>query len=434
VRTTFNVTHLHQEPDILYNKNGTLTLTLANLATVLMRDSEWLYLAKGATEKTHLLAKNLLTGSVVKLAVPPWPLELRGALTPHTEGWTDVDTLLLRAWFDRAHNAQVSTKLCDEIVELVSNKNAFDPLLMYLTGLEWDGTPRLDAWLIKYMGAADNLYTRAVGRKWMLSAVARAITPGCQADSALIFEGPQNAGKSSAFRVLGGAWFTDQVSDFESKDASADLVGVWIVELGELAQLNKSKVEVVKLFITRRVDRFRAAYARRWQEYPRRCIFAGTSNPKEYLQDPTGARRFWPVTVGVIDLPALKSDRDQLWAEAVALFTEGARHELTREEAQLAGEETEARLVPDAWEDEIADWLDLQKVTQIKIKEILRGALKLEESRWDQNTQNRVARALIRLGWTKEREKRPGKNGRRQNYYFAPVQEPAQREPGCNDD
>ena len=100
----------------------------------------------------------------------------------------------------------------------------------------WDA--RLDTWLTTYCHAEDTPYTRAVGAKTLISAVARVEEPGCKADCVPIARGSKGTLKSTVWRVLAAeAWFSDTMPDIDTKDAMQALQGKWIVELGELAVL-----------------------------------------------------------------------------------------------------------------------------------------------------------------------------------------------------
>ena len=175
----------------------------------------------------------------------------------------------------------------------------------YLQGLLWDGVERLDRWLSTYLGAEDTDYSRAVGSRWLISAVARIFQPGAKADCCLILEGPQGIRKSTALRTIAGEYFTDELADLGSKDAAMQTRGVWIIELSELDNLSHAEVARIKAFMSRTTDRFRPPYGMRLVESPRQCVFAGTVNHGTYLRDETGGRRFWPVVCGRIDVEGL---------------------------------------------------------------------------------------------------------------------------------
>jgi putative DNA primase/helicase len=197
------------------------------------------------------------------------------------------------------------------------------PVRNYLNGLRWDGQHRIDSWLTRYMGVAQSHYSNAVGSKWLISAVARVMRPGSKVDTALVLEGKQGIGKSRALRILGGDWFTDNLGDLREKDTLLQLAGKWIVELGELDAISRHESTQVKAFLSRQEDVYRVPFGRVSESFPRQCVFAGTTNSDTHLKDETGNRRWWPVRCQKIDLAALAQDRDQLWAEAFAMFKEG---------------------------------------------------------------------------------------------------------------
>ncbi|MBK6704250.1 MAG: hypothetical protein IPG56_11180 [Caulobacteraceae bacterium] len=199
-------------------------------------------------------------------------------------------------------------------------EHQFDPVRESLRNLKWDGVRRLRTWLSRYLGAEDTPLNRAIGMKTMVAAVRRVNEPGCKFDYVPVLEGAQGTGKSTALKILAGEdeFFSDQ--DLVHLDAKAQqeaLRGKWIYEIAELSGLSRTESERTKAFLSRTHDRARRAYGYASIDQPRRCIFIGTTNDNNYLKDPTGNRRFWPVATGRIDLDALAADRDQLWAEAV---------------------------------------------------------------------------------------------------------------------
>lgn len=217
-----------------------------------------------------------------------------------------------------------------DAITYIAKKNAINPIKTWLDSITWDGVPRIDTWLNYYMGVEDNEYTRAAGRKWLISACARAMTPGCQADHMLIFEGKQGIGKSQALRILGGNYHVEYAgslvaTDNDYKNTVHTMIGKMIIEISELHAFKKSSIEGLRNFLTATVDDVRLAYRRDSARFPRSVVFAGTTNEirTAYIEDPTGARRFWPVICGTINIPDLARDRDQLWAEAVAAFKSG---------------------------------------------------------------------------------------------------------------
>ena len=130
---------------------------------------------------------------------------------------------------------------------------------------------------------------------WLKAAIARVYYPGCKFDYCLVLKGAQGKGKSTVLAKLGGQWFNDSIFDINGKEALENLQGNWIIELGEMQAAKRADNEAIKAFISRRVDKFRLPYERRTEEFPRQCVFAGTTNLPEFLKDRTGGRRFWIV-------------------------------------------------------------------------------------------------------------------------------------------
>lgn len=230
----------------------------------------------------------------------------------------DDDAVQIKRWLADHFRMEPSVYLVCEAMTVIAMRNSFHPVRRYLERLEWDGVPRLDGWMKTYLSAVgEEPYLSEVGRKVLCAAVARVYRPGIKFDHVLILEGSQGVGKSSAARILASEeWFTDALPDVKDKDSRLNLLGNWIVEISELASLKRADAETYKAFFTAQSDRVRAPYGRRWEEFKRQCIFIGTTNSQDYLNDRTGNRRFWPVEVGQCDFKALARDRDQLFAEA----------------------------------------------------------------------------------------------------------------------
>ena len=241
------------------------------------------------------------------------------------EPWREQDDLDSQRWLQEQNIDVRQRGIVSDCVERVARDSPFHPVRNYLEALNWDGVPRLDGFLRSYFAAAgDDKYLAAVGAKFLISAVARILHPGSQVDHVLVLEGEQGTGKTSSVRILGRKWVADGLPNLHDKDSAIYLQGVWIVELPELAAIRRTgDLESIKAFLSRTSDRFRPPYGRRTVDIPRQCVFIATTNETEYLRDPTGNRRFWPVHCGAIGLAALARDCDQLWAEAVARYIKG---------------------------------------------------------------------------------------------------------------
>lgn len=407
--------------DLLFNDEGEPRPVLANAILALRQAPEW----------DGVLWHNEFATATIARKPPPWIADPTGWQdTP----WADRDDFLVADWLQH-QDIMVPASIAGQAVEVVARDRLFHPVREYLDGLVWDGAGRIDTWLSAYVGAEDTPYVRAVGARWLVSAVARIYNPGAKADCALILEGPQGIRKSTALKVLGDPWFADRLSDLGSKDAAMETKGVWIIEVAELDTMSRAEVGTIKAFMSRTHDRFRPPYGKRLVDLPRQCVFAGSINPEGgYLKDASGGRRFWPIVCGVIDIEALKRDRDQLWAEARHQFQAGAPWWLdTPDLNALANEQQADRYQGDAWDDPIRLYLDnevrwvdngfgerhayvsnrAEPLDDVSVAEIMEKALGMDKGRWTQADQNRVVRCLITMGFRQYRARIGGQRERR---------------------
>lgn len=268
---------------------------------------------------------------IIGIGPLPWaPREDEGSFR-----WVDDDDSGLRIYIEKVLGFKSKDSIQDALTQYAA-KNRFNPIIDYLKALEWDGVKRLDTLFIDYLGAADTSYTKAVTRKSHVAAIARIMTPGIKYDTMPVLTGTQGLGKTTLIQKMGLNWFSNSIESFEGKEAAELLQGIWIVEIGEMSAYNRSDLETIKGFLSRCDDQYRAAYARKTEKHPRSCVFFGTSNKDDYLRDSTGARRFWPVDVGIRKntknvFTDLDSEVNQIWAEAFFRWQIGEPLTLSKE-------------------------------------------------------------------------------------------------------
>lgn len=326
-------------------KTGEADSTITNAALILRNDPR----LRGA------FAINQFSMRPVVRRDLPWRRAKDGDL------WEDADDANLLLYMEQTWRLVGENKIRNAWT-VVANENAYHPVREYLDGLVWDGTERLDTLLVRYMGAEDTPYTRAVTRKWMTAAVKRMYQPGCKFDAMLVLVGAQGIGKSRLAAILSRGWFTDSLTCMDGKEAYEAIRGSWIIEVAELAAARRSEQEAQKKFISSQVDTYRPAYGRNVVSLPRQCVFYGSTNDMEPLKDDTGARRYWPVLCAGVNHGqhiGLEEEVDQLWAEAVVRYRAGETlwldDQAVAEEAQAT---QEMMTVQDTALGELMEYLD----------------------------------------------------------------------------
>ena len=347
---------------------------------------------------------------------------------------TDDDEADFDAWVENVYLIVCNPTVINRSIRVVARTRPFDPLLAWLDTLKWDGVHRLQSTPEKLWGNAP--HSNADGTphpegwlpgqlfmRWMISAVARAYVPGCKADCALILYGGQGVKKSTTLEVLVGSdYFNSSPFDLKNKyvDSVQKLSTAWVHEIAELEGLRGAAETSIKTFMATAHDTARFAYGRHQERRLRRCVLAGSTNERFFLNDPTGSRRFWPIeTVGRAADYWAEAHRDQLWAEAVAAFRvchsrgmiAGGRHRAGPGQYWLTdNEEAQLRHTNKAFEDEdpwtslAVTWLggDPQAFTTA---EILIGAIEVESKNvGNRGYTKRMANILRSLGYRSKRE------------------------------
>lgn len=382
---------------------------------------------------------------------------------PFAEGkvgeWTDQDDSFTAVWLaqEKGLALRVPSSMVAEAVQMVAQENSFHPVRDWCDQLTWDETTRLWGLFPVFLGSSvshhaelketESFYMATVATRWLLSAVARVYEPGCKADYMIILEGRQGLGKSAFLRDLfTDEWFADTPFVMGDKDSYQVLRGKWCVEIAELDSFNKADITRAKAFVSSQVDNYRPSYGRRNRDHPRQCIFGGTTNQDEYFRDSTGNRRFWPIFVTKYDRAEFLKVRDQVWAEAVYLYKQGAawlkehpaadappeefRWWPTPKESAVIEHHCAFREIRDPWVDFIGAWLQSDEVLPaervgeplssdryLTTARILREALKVDIGRMDERAMaTRVGKCMKQLGYVKRQA--GGREQRESARYF----------------
>lgn len=397
------VTHLHTRKTVAADDGWQLGLVFSDEGKIKPGVTKnWSLFLENHPDMAGVFAFDAFKMRIMLMRRPPW--EGKGvAWEPRTLQDRDYSEAVM--WLEAKYMTPKFSNI-QPVIQTVAERRGFDRLREYLEGLEWDGKSRVARFGNDYLGCKGDNYAPIVSRRWLISAVARGLEPGCKVDTMPILEGPQGAYKSTALRLLyGSEFFTDELSDIGSKDAMMEMQGVWGLEVAEMHRFSAAETNAVKKFLSRQADRFRPPYGRSVIEAPRRVVLNGTINPEgnAYLRDPTGARRFWPITIGRINLDMIARDRDQLWAEAVSLYRAGTPWHVQESEITAVQVEQEKRTDVDVWVDLIAPLLDgCMTISQVSIFE----GLGIPKKDVDWRHSSRIGRIMKKLGWTMERDRK----------------------------
>lgn len=320
---------------------------------------------------------------------------------------------------------KVGKDMVYDAVIKVAKEYAYDSARDYIKSIKWDGTPRLDSWLTHTCGTPEDTYHHAVASNWLKGLVKRICEPGCKFDYVLVLEGEQGIRKSSLLAAIGRDWHVETTMSTESKDFFMQFQGKAIIEFSEGETLSRTEVKRMKAIITMQSDKYRPPYGRVSVDFPRRCVFAMTTNQTEYLKDETGNRRWLPVTVRLerANVEWMNENRDQLLAEAYTrVFEKGETvYEFPAEET-LA--EQNARRISDPNTEMIADWYwnkltPEQRAVGITVDQVFRDALNMGFSGRAKTKYEEMSIANVLKNDLMLDKRQDMKNGIRQTRYYS---------------
>jgi putative DNA primase/helicase len=377
---------------LLYTKQGELNVCVMNVHDILMHMQPW----------QGVIAFDEFAQRTVKLKPPPY----YGGAVGEWEGTDDTRTAM---WLSRSWRFAASSGIVAEAIETLAKTNIIHPVRDWLRSRPaWDGTSRVEMWLIDYCGVKDTPYVRRLSRYFLIGMIARVMQPGVKFDYCLVLEGEQGKRKSMVVRVLGGEWHGDTDLDLHNKDSMSALRGKWVYEFSEMGAVTRAEATKQKSFLSRQFDEFRPVYGRREICLARQVVFVGTTNEWEWNKDPTGGRRFWPVDcAGEINIEGLQDAREQLFAEALTLYDAGEQFWPTPDEQkELFNPEQLRRELQESLIDALHDWVWSQ-VAVFSVADAVMEGLNLKADKLTRDLQTRVGIALRKLGCERV-EKRNG--------------------------
>ncbi len=325
------------------------------------------------------------------------------------ELWADVDVSLLQCYIEEKYYISDDRKL-KHALRIVFHENSYHPIRDIIDGLEWDGVPRLESIIIKWMKVEDTPYSREVSRLIFAGGINRLYNPGCKFDDMAVLIG-KNQGEGKSTFVLWLAImeeFFREIKEIEGQRGLEAFEGGWICEMGELLALTKVKeVEAVKAYITCRTDTYRRPYAEYVTENKRQCIFVGTTNKVEFLTDKTGNRRYYPLICNSKGYDLFKNEKEikseilQCWAEAKALYDMGEMPAHPKIELEDAIKEAQASAVEDDYREGMIQAY-LEEEEKVCIIQVWQKALGNEFVKPTRKDSNEIATMLNKMdNWEK---------------------------------
>jgi len=329
---------------------------------------------------------------------------------PRWQEFKDEHYIDLRIELEKRGFKAFGKEMLRDVVARVARYRRVDIATEWLSRLKWDGVPRVDQFMHRYLGCEDNAYNAAVGAYAWTAHAGRVLQPGCQADMAIVLIGQQGARKTSAIKALvpDKAMYTTINMQDRDDNLSRQLRGKLVGELEELRGLNSREAEEIKAWVTKTHEEWVPKFKEFGTQFPRRLLFWGSGNAEGFLGDPTGERRYLPTYVGeAIDVEGIQRDREQLWAEGAERFAAGGIEWAMAE--MLAKAEHHKFKVSDAWDGPVAHWLVTERLDGTKpedapfaIHEALTEAVNIPIQNHDRGKEMRMSAILKSYGFARK--------------------------------
>jgi predicted P-loop ATPase len=323
----------------------------------------------------------------------------------------EADTL--RAWFAAEYRVDVANQTWVEGVTYLGKRNRYDPVKDYLEKCRPLTPVDVDTAFVEFFGdeAATDTLSLVYFSKWLIGCVARVYSPGCKFDECLTLVGPQGTLKSTFFRKLSNGYFSDSLTSKLDKDDIALLIKNWMLEFSELDAITyRTHTGLLKAFLSRTEDQFRAPYGREYLCEPRRSVVCGSTNSPDFLRDSTGSRRFWILEVKKeINIDKVEKLRDGLWAWAIGEYLAGTPWHLDHRTSALQAERNEGYEGTHPWVEMLEPWLETQQlggVGHVSVSECFKRledqGVKMSRGQADAR---QVTEVLAKLGWHKNQKR-----------------------------
>lgn len=325
--------------EITYDKHGKPEPTIDNFLLFMMREKQYQgirYNVLAGHAEIHEIDKD------GKLTITPWD---------------DAADAKSKHYFELRHDLYSPMKH-DAALRIFFDYRKYNPLLDLVESLEWDGQNRCEHFLTEWAKVDDTAYSREVSRLIFAGGINRLYNPGCKFDDIPVLIGTrQGEGKSTLVQwlALNDAYYAITKNMSGDQKSIEAIQGAWIVEISELAAFKNTDIESLKAFCTRTFDKYRLPYDKNTSVFPRRCVFVGTTNNRQFLSDKTGNRRFYPVEVhsdgyNLFDHESkVREYIMQCWAEARERYKAGKMQPVADPALVEVYREKQAEAMEDDW-------------------------------------------------------------------------------------
>lgn len=352
MRTIGDVVSINSQDKMILNDKGAIKANspMNVLASFKADDQLSLYLKHNDFSQEHELLKDIKIGNT---------FFKKGELPSNFDS-------VVKVYFESVLGVAYSNQAMLDGMETFFSERSYNPVIAYMerTAENWDGRKRIDRMLQVYLGADDNPLVSKIAEMWLVGAVAKVYDPFVKFDYVLDLVGGQGVGKTSLLQKLGGAWYTDSVTDFANKDNYDIMLKSLIVNDDEMVASNRMSFAETKAFISKTSLRFRKPYMKRTEEFAKNFVLARTTNQKEYLKDKTGERRFLPVLAHIENqkkhpMEIEPETIEQIWGEAVTIYKAGADLMLDKETEEELELYRETFMYRDEVELQVLEYLEM---------------------------------------------------------------------------
>lgn len=338
-----------------------------------------------------------------------------------TRQWVEEDYIDLLRYVQNEKGPGISHStlpMVKQAVQSVTRERTRHCVREWLKSLKWDGTERITHAFEDHWGAVIDArhpsdHVRSASRNFFVGLIARVFEPGCKVDNVVVFEGPQEQGKSLALSKLAGDWFATMNIDARQKDfVEALRGGKWIFEIAENDAFGRAEASRVKAIITTQSDFYRRSYGHEAEDFPRQNIFVVTANEYDWGNDPSGLRRFWPIRCDNVNPHSIALIREQLFAEALHEYL---INPIWWKMPPSTKEVQSDRQYKDAWTEDIA--IFVQDKPEVSYNDI-QNALGIQKGDKNNASQRRIASVMKSLKWIKHENVR--RNGAKIDVFMPP--------------